>query len=259
MIEKLSEPGRTFFLIKIIEELMLHSKGQELIELERRLSFEKEEKIRKKEREEQRLKTLKKTLIDQKKKRYSKEKLFSSRLTFPTQRTSPIRANFIPLTSPAQTAGPSGFAPSISTPIRTPPPRQIRRPTPIRNQKGRIPDVVLPPQFRYLQPTQTGETLDLGKLNPLLANPRIREIECDGPDTEIIVRGIPETRTNIFLTNEEIQHVFMSFSEAAKIPIYEEIIKITAGGLILNGINSNVVGSRFIIKRVQNRPPQRMY
>ena len=57
-------------------------------------------------------------------------------------------------------------------------------------------------------------------------------------------------KTEIMLTAQEIQDVFAAFSHAAKIPVEENIIKIAAGNLILNGINSNVIGSKFIIKRI---------
>ena len=118
------------------------------------------------------------------------------------------------------------------------------------NQKLIIPEVNLPERFKYLKPTPTQEEIDLGKLNPLIKNPQIREIECNGPDTEIIVKLPMPKKTEIMLTAQEIQDVFAAFSHAAKIPVEENIIKIAAGNLILNGINSNVIGSKFIIKRI---------
>jgi hypothetical protein len=113
-----------------------------------------------------------------------------------------------------------------------------------------VPDVNLPERFQYLKPVPTKEEMDLGKLNPLILNPQVREIECNGPNTEIVVKSPMSKKTQIILNEDEIESVFETFSKIAKIPIEENIIKIAAGNLILNGINSKVIGSKFIIRKM---------
>jgi len=54
----------------------------------------------------------------------------------------------------------------------------------------RIPETRLPPQFAHLRPYAVTETqLDLGELNPLLADNNVKVIESNGPDKALIVRG----------------------------------------------------------------------
>lgn len=224
MIDSFSDEERIFALRVFTKELIIQSKTPELIDLERKLILSREIENRK---------------------RFSSQKRTAVLIPLRPQ----IRKNNLNI-SPKN----SGFSKSISSEFVP----SISNPLPIKKtfsgsmHKTRVPDVVLPARFGYLKPLPTNEELDLGKLNSLISDPKIREIECDGPDTEIIARGISNPQTNIFLTNEEIQSIFLSFSRLAKIPIEEDIVKIAAGGFVLNGVNSNVVGSRFIIKRILN-------
>ena len=117
-----------------------------------------------------------------------------------------------------------------------------------------IPETHLPPHLQYLKPKLTQRELDLGKLNPLINDPVIKTIECPGPDKPIIVHTPIQKPTKIILSKEEIDEVINKFSEATKIPVEEGVIKIVAGKLILSAIVSEVVGSKFIIKKIMYRP-----
>ena len=118
----------------------------------------------------------------------------------------------------------------------------------------RVPEMRLPPQFAYLRPSATTEAkIDLGKLNPLLDDPAIREIESSGPDQYTIVRGRMGTKpTQIVLTKEEISQILQTFSDESKIPIGEGVTKIVLGNLTISAIISPE-GSRFIIKNVSSK------
>ena len=113
-----------------------------------------------------------------------------------------------------------------------------------------IPEQRLPPQFQYLRPTPTGKEIDLGKLNPLIKDRKVSSIECNGPDTNVIVRIPNSKNTSIILSKEEINDIVQRVSKAAKIPADEGIFKVVVGKLIFSAIISEVVGSRFIIKKM---------
>jgi len=61
-------------------------------------------------------------------------------------------------------------------------------------------------------------------------------------------------RTNIILNKEEIDQIIKKFSETAKIPLYEGIFRVVVGKLILSAIISDVIGSKFIIKKMMYSP-----
>ncbi len=133
--------------------------------------------------------------------------------------------------------------------------KPLPRPPIARPRILRIPEPKLPPTLQYLKPTPTNIQIDLEKLNPLIKDPAVKAIECNGPDENIIVRGTMGTkRTNIILSEEEINQIMKKFSETAKIPIHEGIFRVVAGMLILSAIISDVIGSKFIIKKMMYAP-----
>ncbi len=133
--------------------------------------------------------------------------------------------------------------------------KPLSRPSITRPRVLRIPEPKLPPRFQYLTPTPTKTEIDLEKLNPLVKDPAVKAIECNGPDENIIVKGTMGTkRTNIILNKEEIDQIIKKFSETAKIPLYEGIFRVVVGKLILSAIISDVIGSKFIIKKMMYSP-----
>ena len=115
----------------------------------------------------------------------------------------------------------------------------------------RIPETILPKNLQYLKPTSTKLEIDLGKLNPLIKDPLVKSMECRGTDEPIIVRGgMGIKKTNIILNKEEIDQTIKKFSETAKIPIQGGILKIVAGRLVLSAIISEIIGSKFIVKKM---------
>ncbi len=119
----------------------------------------------------------------------------------------------------------------------------------------RIPHIKLPSKLRYLRPTPTNIQIDLGKLNPLIKDPMVQSIECNGADENIVVRGGMGTKkTNIVLSKKEIDEVIEKLAETAKIPMQEGVFKVAVGKLILSAIISQVVSSRFIIQKMKYAP-----
>lgn len=141
-------------------------------------------------------------------------------------------------------------------------PTQLKKPLPklihpiIRTKKLRtpllkIPEPRLPQNLQYLKPTPTKIEIDLEKLNPLIQDPLVTSIECHGTEEPVKVRGrMGVKKTNIVLSKEEIDNVIKKFSDAAKIPLHEGVLKIATGRLILSAIVSNIIDSKFIIKKM---------
>lgn len=118
-----------------------------------------------------------------------------------------------------------------------------------------IPEYRLPPTFQYLKPTFTRVDIDLGKLNPLLKDSMVREIQCNGPEKKVVVKGAMGTKeSTITLTKEDVESILEAFSKTAKIPIHGGITKIVVGNLVLSAITSEVIESKFIIKKMLPEP-----
>lgn len=114
-----------------------------------------------------------------------------------------------------------------------------------------IPEQRLPENLEYLKPTANPELeMDLWKLNPLIKDPAVRVIEAN-PDDKVAVMGAMGTRqTGIILNKDDIDRVINKFSELSKIPTNEGVYKVAVGSLILSAIISEVVGSKFIIRKI---------
>ena len=115
----------------------------------------------------------------------------------------------------------------------------------------KIPESRLPETVQYLRPIPTSRAIDLGKLNPLIRDSLVKVIECNGPNQKIIVMGrMGRKNTKIILTKEEIDNTINKFSEAAKIPVQEGVFKVVLGTLIFSAIVSEVVSSKFLIRKM---------
>lgn len=127
----------------------------------------------------------------------------------------------------------------------------------------KVPEPRLPPTMDYLKPSpsRTNVEMDLGKLNPIIQDPLVKVIECNGPEENVFVRGAMGTKpTRIVLNKEEIDEVIKTFSEETRIPADEGVFKAVTGRLIISAIVSETVGSKFIIKKMAYQPnffPQR--
>lgn len=115
----------------------------------------------------------------------------------------------------------------------------------------RIPQTRIPHRMEYLKPSSSEVYMDLGKLNPLIQDPMIKDIECHGQDKNIIIKGTMGTKTSkIILNKEEIDYVIEQFSQVSKIPIQEGFFKVAVGKMILSAIVSKVADSKFLIKKI---------
>lgn len=117
----------------------------------------------------------------------------------------------------------------------------------------------LPPTVQNIKPIPMQVETNLKKLSPLIKDPLVRIMECNGPGENIFVTGtMGRKRTGIILSKEEIDEIIKIFSESTKIPIEDGMNKFVFGKLVLSAIVSEVIGSKFIIKKMGNPgfPPQ---
>jgi hypothetical protein len=118
-----------------------------------------------------------------------------------------------------------------------------------------IPESRFPAHIQYVKPIPTEKEIELGKINPLIGDYKVKTIECYGPGENIIVQGDMGTKkTGIILDKEEIDNIIQRVSRETKIPIQEGIFKVVSGRLIFLAIISEIVGSKFIIKKMLREP-----
>lgn len=128
-----------------------------------------------------------------------------------------------------------------------------------KNVRLTIPEPNLPERLRYLRPrpAQRDIDIDLGELNPLIRDPYVRTIECQGPNTNILVTGtMGEKETRIILDEQDVNDIIQKFSAVSKIPLHEGVYKVAIGRFIFMAIISDVIGSKFIIKKMLVSQPK---
>ena len=135
---------------------------------------------------------------------------------------------------------------SLTKPLSPKAPLSYKMPSLLAISGPKFPETV-----RYLRPTIGSRTIMLEKLDPLVKDPLVRAIECNGPNERVIVTGaMGRKSTKIILTKEEVSEIIKKFSDASKIPVHEGIFRAVFGGLILSAIVSEIIGSKFLIKKI---------
>ncbi|MEA3414388.1 MAG: hypothetical protein U9Q99_02590 [Nanoarchaeota archaeon] len=103
-----------------------------------------------------------------------------------------------------------------------------------------------------IKPIATAESIELGKINPLISDPNVVTMEISEQNKKIIVTGkMGRQSTGIVLNKEEINEIIDKFSKAAKIPVQEGPLKIIYGNLILDANISPKKGSSFLIRKIR--------
>lgn len=92
--------------------------------------------------------------------------------------------------------------------------------------------------------------LDLGNLNPLIADETIATIQCDGANLPLkITKERRVEEISIVLSEEEIKSIIKSFSEASGQAITEPVFKVSVAGFTFSAVISAFSGSKFVIAR----------
>jgi len=248
---------KRFFLLEFTKQLIRNSESPEIIELQNLLEREKKleenkKRIREtiKEREMERIKGeegLSKNLSSSAKEIEGREtkKVYSIVHApvgmFQTQENpqfNPFEKSFSnnPLNKPQKN--------NLSNPQNNPP----------RRVNLSIPESKFPAHIQYIQPVPINKEIELGDINALIKDYKVKVIECSGAGENIVVQGDMGTKkTSIILDKEGINKIIQRFSKETKIPAQEGVFKVVAGKLIFLAIISEIVGSKFIIKKMPNR------
>lgn len=124
-------------------------------------------------------------------------------------------------------------------------PAQILMPQPQAN-------ITISPEAASIAPAPQPlpQGFSLGKLDPIIADKTVTNIECPGPEKPLLAKSLGRvTITRISLSEEEIKKVANTFAEAARIPVIGGIFKAAVGNLVITAVISDYVGSRFIINK----------
>ena len=90
-----------------------------------------------------------------------------------------------------------------------------------------------------------------GKMTGLLNDPSVLSIECVGQSIPLnIFRGGQKQRTKIILTKNEIDSLLKEISKQSKIPLSEGVFRVIVNNLMINAVISDLVGTRFVIKKL---------
>ena len=99
-------------------------------------------------------------------------------------------------------------------------------------------------------PREEGETHGFEKIQPLLSDYSVSRIQCIAPNKPLlIVRTGQKQITKIILSPEEIKDIFKGIADLAHIPLIEGPFKASLKEYTINGINTRVANSRFIIQK----------
>jgi hypothetical protein len=221
MLKEISDESRALILLEFTKELLMHSGYGELSEL--REIIEEEEKERKKvEKPEAKPKGEEIRNLVKKEEKIEEE------------------------------VKKKGISPEIGKALIVKP--RIISPVIIKPRVLRIPEPMLPERLRYLKPVPKNVEINLGKLNPFIADPVVRMIECNGPGENVIVMVPGPKFANIVLDKDEIRDIISTFEEKSRIPAGEGIYNVAVGKLIFSAIISDVIGSKFTIKKMDYIP-----
>ncbi len=89
-----------------------------------------------------------------------------------------------------------------------------------------------------------------GEIAPLLNDGSVSTIECLGDGKELmIIRAGQKQKTRIALNATEIKDILEKIAEEAHIPLIDGVFRVTLKGFSINAVVSEMVGSRFVIKK----------
>ena len=111
------------------------------------------------------------------------------------------------------------------------------------------------PEPKISQPTQIFysklQGINFGKITPLILDPKIKSIVCDGANKPIKIKEFlnpAPSETNIMLSEQEIKQVINLFSERSSTPVVN-IFRARIENVGIEAIVSDMIGSRFIITK----------
>jgi len=111
-------------------------------------------------------------------------------------------------------------------------------------------------QKKTQKPLSPEEQPNIGKLSPIIKDPRVSSLECQGPGKSVLViKDGTIQKTQIILTAEEIFFIIDEFSQKTRIPLIKGTFKAALGELIMTAVISDFVGSRFMLQKRNSFQP----
>lgn len=154
---------------------------------------------------------------------------------------SPAPQNMMPPAPRPPAPAPQGMMP----PAPRPPVPQGMPPPSVQG------DMPPPPEDSQEELTQF-----YGKITPLLNDPSVSVIECQGQGKPVmIVRGGHKQPTRIILSEKDISQILEKVSEVAHIPIMEGVFRAAVDTFNINAVISEMIGSRFVIRKIHGQGP----
>jgi len=192
--------------------------------------------------------------IKQEKMQEPKHEMIPSMLVSPVRRTKPwpqprkqaivrpsLRLKYAIPTKPPYSPAPSSLpkVPSIR-------PQPSRFQYPIQTATlAQGPSKILP-----TEETQAEVPPAMRKINALLSDRLVSSVECQGPGKPLVIRRAGKIQiSGVILNEQEIQEIINYFSEKARIPVVDGMLKAAVENLVISAVVSEVVGSRFIITK----------
>jgi len=121
-------------------------------------------------------------------------------------------------------------------------------------RKQLIPPINIQPLITLAQGV---EGTPIIKLVPFLNDPAVLGIECPGPGKNILVHKFGAIQTTpVVLMQKEIDEIMKNFSERTRIPIIQGVFKAALDNIIVTGIVSEFVGTRFYIEKIRAQQAQ---
>lgn len=142
----------------------------------------------------------------------------------------------------APIAKPIIMRPPVASPIKGVPPRiKVSQTTPPVQQIS----LPIAPQGAHI-----GLSQDYGKITPLLNDPSVSTIECQGAGKFVtITRAGQKQITRIVLSANDIKNLLNKVSNMAHIPLLEGVFRAAVDNFSINAVISEIIGSKFIIRK----------
>ncbi len=167
----------------------------------------------------------------------------------PSQIQSPPKVQFIPpVKAPPQ-------RPMVTKVIETSfmPSHPVQPPQSYPTQSSQAIQPTQPNQtYTPQQPTSQQDLIEYGleKISPILSDPAVLSIECQGPGKPLLINKSGAIQVSpISLSQEEINSMMAKISEKTRIPIISGTFKAAFLNYLATGVISNFVGTRFIIQK----------
>jgi hypothetical protein len=163
------------------------------------------------------------------------------------------KQEFSPAPEPRPMMQPSVYKQFVGEQVQQIPIRPAR-PEPIQPvQRQMQPPQLMQPR-QPMQPAPINAQfsgLNLGKINGLIKDPSVQSIECEGPKKQLIIKQNGQVvKSEIKLEKSDIDKIINEFSEKARIPLVEGMLRARVANMQISAVVSKVASSRFIITKI---------